>query len=113
MNPTVKYFSYDNYNRMAKIIDGDRIDTITYKDIYSKNPIKLSEFDKVKKKVTEEVLFEYNNKGDLVKTIENGKLMEYYEYTYDAKQNWITRIKFETEAKIPYSIVNRKIEYLK
>jgi hypothetical protein len=112
INPTVKYFSYDNYNRINEIINGDRKDTIIYKDIYSKRITKFSAYDTVEKKVTE-VLFEYNNKGYIIKVIMDGKLMNYYEYTYDAKDNWITRIEFETEAKIPYSIVNRKIEYLK
>jgi hypothetical protein len=112
-NPTVKYFSYDNYNRIIEIFDGGRKDTIIYKDTYSKQPTKFSVFDRVEKKVTEGLIIEYNKKGDIIKETIDGKLMNYYEYTYDAKDNWITRIEFETEAKIPYSIVNRKIEYLK
>jgi hypothetical protein len=113
LTPRIDYFSYDNYNRLSKVIDGRHQYTITYIDIYSKNPAKWIEFDTEKKKVTGEVILEYNNKGDLIKTIEDGKLKKYYEYTYDERDNWITRIEFETEAKIPESIVNRKIEYLK
>lgn len=82
-------------------------------DTYSKKPAKWIEFDTEKKKVTEEAILEYNNKGDLIKVTEDGKLRKYYEYTYDERDNWITRIEFETEAKIPESIVNREIEYLK
>ncbi len=106
------YFSYDNYKRISKIKNGRYQYTITYDDI-QKKPIKYIFFDTIKKKVIIELLFEYNNKGDMIKIIENGKLSLYHEYTYDEKDNWITRIDFQTEAKIPYTIVNRKIEYLK
>lgn len=111
--PSVEYYSYDNYNRLSKVIDSRHQYTITYIDIYSKNPAKWIEFDTEKKKVTKEVQLEYNIKGDLIKTIEDGKLKKHYEYTYDERDNWIIRIEFETEAKIPKSIINREIEYLK
>ncbi len=107
------YFSYDNYNRIIKVNEGGGPIHFSYSNIYSKKPIKFSEFDAVKQKVTSEGYIEYNNKGDIIKIIKNGKLQECYEYTYDERDNWITRIEFETEAKIPESIVNRKIEYLK
>ncbi len=113
LNSSVEYFYHDKNNRISKIIDGKRQYSITYGVTYSKKPVKFSAFDTEKKKLIEETIVEYNNKGDLMKVIEDGKLRKYYEYTYDENDNWITRIEFQTEAKILRSIVDRKIEYLK
>lgn len=66
----------------------------------------IYEFDSISQKIN---TYEYE-KNDKVKANENGFIFS-YEYSYDIKGNWIKRIEYRGEAKIPALITERLIEY--
>jgi hypothetical protein len=108
----VTQYYYDKNNRVIKYIrDKDDLFIITYKDNFSKFPIKIERPDPITKKMKIDESFEYNSQGSIIKEYDNGKLSRSYDYIYDNKKNWIKKLVFKTEAKIPYEIIERKINY--
>ncbi len=108
----VTQYYYDKNNRPIKYIrDGNDIFIISYKDNYSKIPLKMERFDPKTKKNKIDRSYECNSQGSIIKRYDDGELSSIYEYVYDDKGNWIKQIVFKTEAKIPYEIIERKINY--
>lgn len=103
---------FDKNNRVTKYIrHGDDISFLTYKDNYSKFPVKIERPDPKTKKLKVDESYEFNFQGNIIKEYHKGKLSRSYEYTYDIKGNWIEKIEFKSEAKIPVEIIERKINY--
>jgi hypothetical protein len=107
-------FYFDKNNRVIKYTrNGDDTFIISYKDNYSKIPFKIDRLDPVTKKFKLDESHEFNSQGNIIKEFDKGKLSRSYEYIYDNKGNWIEKIVFQSEAKIPYEIIERKIYYFK
>lgn len=106
-----KYY-YDKYNRVLKYIrHGNDIFTLTYKDNYSKTPVKIERFEPLTKKLKIDESYECNFQGSIIKHYFHEELSRSYDYIYDNKNNWIKQIVFLTDAKIADEIIERKINY--
>lgn len=105
-------YQYDKYNRVIKSVqnDGD-IFMLNYKDNYSKFPFNKEKLNTLTKKFEIDESYEFDSSGNLVKKIDLGKLLRSYEYKYDYNNNWIEKTVYNTEAKITYEIIERKINY--
>lgn len=53
----------------------------------------------------------YQKNGNVL-SVEDG-VDSYYEYKYDSHNNWIERIGYHGETRMPFEIVERTIEYRK
>jgi hypothetical protein len=107
----IDQYYYDKNNRVIKKVRGDDIFVFTYKDNYSKIPVKIERIDPITKKMKIDRSFEFNSFGSIIKEYDIDKLSRSYDYIYDNKNNWIKKVLFDTEAKIPYEIIERKIKY--
>jgi hypothetical protein len=108
-----KYF-YNSNNRLSKITTNDtKICTLTFLNQQSKFPnrVDCQYFDAKTKKIERTKIIEFDSKNNIIKKYSRGKLLYSYDYIYDEKGNWIERISFHSEAKIPDEITERQIIY--
>jgi len=88
---------------------------MTYEYDKKNNLLVLNQHDDYEKKVYQQRVFKYDNRSNLVEETNTHLAQDFpplkvnYEYEFDSKGNWITRIRFEDE--IPKTLIEREIEY--
>jgi hypothetical protein len=104
-------YKYDDRGRQIEQYGYNKFETLVYKLIYEYN--NRDEIVKDFKYYYDDKENEYHSEWDYVTYWHSDFIHKsFYEYTkYDNKGNWVERITYEGEAKIPMSITERTIEY--
>lgn len=104
-------YIYDKNNRVIQSKSDSSLYQVSYVNNTSTIPESVEQIDLKTKKGIAVRSFQQDSLGNITARLMDNKIIRSYEYEYDRNGNWIRKIVFDTEAKIPREIIEREIEY--